>query len=819
MSGGSERSNEPTDRIGPRRGQRFDGGWRFWRGDGAGFERPDVVDDDWRGVDLPHDWSIEDVPPDGAEPADGTVVPVTAELWAPPTVPERVGPFDRRRSEGTNATGWTLGGVGWYRKHFLVGPLAPDAVVEVWFDGVSVECEVWCNGHRLGDHVDGYTPFGFDLTPHLDRSGDNVLAVRVANVGANSRWYTGSGIYRHVWVDVTGPLRFARFGVGVTTPVVGDEAAEVRVAALVDGARPGAMMATRLLGPDGREVARAAVPVAAEVETTLMVERPRRWSPEVPSLHRAVTELVVGSDVVDRMVTSFGVRQVLLDARDGLRINGRSLKLRGGCVHHDNGLLGAAAFDRAEERRVELLKARGYNAVRCAHNPPSPAFLDTCDRLGVLVIDEAFDMWTEPKTPDDYHRWFPTRWRDDLSTMVLRDRNHPSVIMWSIGNEIAEKTTLAGVEIQSNLAAECRRLDPTRPVTAAVDSFAGRPVVGRTGRPDQPATMYLDAVGYNYRWREYELDHETYPDRVMYGSESHPPAMWVNWERVEALPHVIGDFVWSAMDYLGEAGIGGRTLEPADGARGFLVEPGYPWFNAYCGDIDITGRQKAASLARDVLWGVSTLEVTVRRPAPPGFRELTTPWGWPDELASWTWPGAEGRVLTVRVYTCGDRVEVTRGGEVVGRHHGDARPGVLEFPVAYAPGTLVVSASRHGAEIGRRTLETVGPAARLTVRAERPTMGADRGDVGYLDVDVTDEDGRPVPDAVVGVTVDVSGPGQLIALGSANPLVNGGFGGPSTRTFQGSCLAVVRSTGRSGEIRVEASAEGLEGAAAVIVAA
>jgi beta-galactosidase len=689
--------------------------------------------------------------------------------------------------------------------------------VELCFDGVYMGARVWVNGTLVGGHEYGYTPWNVDLTEHLHKDGDNVVAVRVSNIGANSRWYSGSGIYRHVSVDATGATRLARFGVGITTPVVAVGCGEVRASLQIEGSRPDAYVRTRITAPDGREVAHSSTPAAAELVVEVRVGCPELWAPETPSLYQAETELVVAEDVIDHVTTTFGIREVRIDAGTGLVLNGQGYKLRGGCVHHDNGLLGAAVFDRAETRRVELLKARGYNAVRCACNPPSATFLDACDRLGMLVIDEAFDTWYSGKTSGGYHQSFAEYWQEDLDTMVLRDRNHPSVVMWSIGNEMVEKLTPLGVETQAALAEECRRLDPTRPVTAALDGFCGRPVVERSGQPDQPATKYLDVVGYNYRWAEYAREHEMYPGRVMYGSESQPRHLWSIWELVEKHPYVIGDFVWTAIDYLGEPGLGGCTPEPSSGPRGFFQLPDYPWYVSYCGDIDIIGQQKAASYARDVLWGISNLEVAVRQPVPEGMRELTGLWGWPDEVRSWTWPGSEGRELLVRAYTSGDRVTLVLNGKGICDHEmfGSGRWAV-DLPVAYEPGELVAIAWQDGHEIGRRSLLTAGAPSKLLLRPEQPTVNCGRNDIAYVGVEVSDNEGKLVPDATVPVSLTVRGAGELIALGSANPLVNGSFQRSRATTFRGRCLAIIRPAGKPGHVRVDASSPGLYGASTSI---
>jgi len=397
-----------SSRAGNTRSQLFDSGWRFHRGDAPGAEGADFDDNAWRRLDLPHDWSVENLPPTPQSNGQGTV-------WGGIDVPLQVGPFDMYRSEGKRATGWCVGGTGWYRKRFTADEVRAGSQAEIMFEGVYMNSDVWLNGHHMGFHPYGYTSFAFDLTPYLNRQGENVMAVSVRNVGRNSRWYSGSGIYRHVWLNVTGPVLVPLWGVYVTTPEVSAQAASVKVAVKVENREKAARQVTvrvRLLDSKNQVVGshEASKQIGAgsyaEVEQTISVSSPVLWSLDAPHLYRAEVELVSGGKTLDRTTTSFGIRKIEADAEHGLRINGEVVKLRGGCMHHANGLLGSAAIDRAEERRVELMKAHGFNAIRCAHNPPSPRFLDACDRVGIAVIDEAFDQWSVQKNPQDYHLYF-----------------------------------------------------------------------------------------------------------------------------------------------------------------------------------------------------------------------------------------------------------------------------------------------------------------------------------------------------------------------------------------------------------------------------
>ncbi len=845
------------------RAQAFDKGWRFLRGDAMGAEAPGFDDSRWRMLDLPHDWSVEELPDRGGEEnGEGA-------LWGISVTPIRVGPFDTELSEGGRDTGWVVGGTGWYRRHFSAASVPSDGQVEIVFDGVYKNSDVWLNGTLLGNHPYGYTTFSYDLTPHLRRDGENVVAVRVRNEGKNSRWYSGSGIYRHVWLNTTGKLRIPIWGVCVTSPEVSPEQARVDVAVKVENRMETArevIIRTRLLDRDNASVgtheAKQSVAAGeiAEVHQQIDVRNPNLWSQATPHLYRAETELVLGEAVADHAATTFGIRSVEVDAEHGLRINGQSVKLKGGCVHHDNGLLGACAIDRAEERRVELMKANGFNAIRTSHNPPSPAFLGACDRLGILVLDEAFDQWEEEKNPDDYHLDFAQWWQRDMSSMILRDRNHPCVILWSLGNEIPERLKPRGIEIARELSAFAKKLDPTRPITAAINNSRGDSI--------DPAFQYLDVAGYNYLVNSYEEAHGRFPSRVIVGTESFPRLAFQNWEAVEKFPYVIGDFVWTGMDYLGESAIGNAQLDsprqggpppansgavatqqaqaaaasggtppsstppsqaaaavpaPSSAAAFFIngssIRLPFPWFNSYCGDIDLIGETKPQGFYRRVLWGTSKLEMAVQRPVPVGRTEIISAWGWSDELRSWTWPGFEGRTVKVRVASSGDQVRLILNGKEIGSKAISRETELrAEFEVPYSPGEIRAIALEGGREIGQIAYKTAGKPAKLGMRADRSTIRRDPNDLSFVKVEVLDQSGNVVPDAAVSVALSVSGAGRLAAAGTANPKDVASFRSRRPMTYHGKCLAIVQPLGQKGSIVVRAESPGLGSASIQLTA-
>jgi len=788
----------------------FSEGWRFHRGDAPGADALGFDDSAWRTLDVPHDWSIEDLP-SGSDEGGGAI-------WSEGTNPLRIGPFDAYESEGQVATGWMVGGIGWYRKSFERPQLQANGKAELRFEGVYMNCDVWLNGAHLGNHPYGYTPFAFDITPHL-RDGGNTVALRINNTGRNSRWYSGSGILRKVWLSVDGEIRIPRFGVWISTPEVSKEAASVSVEVSAESGAAAAKRAVarvRLIDTAGAVAGESqstiSIPGKAQASATCSIRltSPHLWSPVDAYLYRAEVVLESDGKTVDAASVLIGIRRIEIDAAQGLRVNGEGVKLRGGCVHHDNGVLGSACIPRAEERRVELLKANGFNAIRTSHNPPSRDFLDACDRLGMLVIDEAFDCWESGnKNPQDYHVYFKEWWQRDLESMILRDRNHPCVILWSIGNEINERAEPQGVEIGKSLAAAAHKLDPTRKVTAAICHAWDHP--GQTWADMQPAFTYLDVGGYNYQWEQYEKDHGKYPDRIMAGTESFPIQAFQNWRAVEANSFVIGDFVWTAIDYLGESGIGHASIRNGSGSDTFTGP--YPWFNSYCGDIDLIGNKKPQSYFRDVVWRRSKVEMAVQRPMPTGYSEYISMWGWSDELRSWTWPGFEDKPMRVRVYTRGDQVKLLLNGKEVGSQTLSEKDALKsEFTIPYSPGELKAVAYQGGSEIGTIVFTTAGKPHRLMLTADRKELNASRDDLGYIMAQVADEQGRLVPDTVASVSFSVNGAGEIAAVGNANPKDVASFRAPLRKTFNGICAIVIRPTGKAGTIDIQAVSPGLESA-------
>lgn len=831
----------------------FDSDWRFHLGDVPEAAHPSFNDAGWRPLSLPHDWSIEDRP--GAPQDSADWMPPVA-LWNPgghpkeaktvspelPIVmasvpasvpggpPRKVGPFDVDETAFGWGTGWTVGGIGWYRKTFAIAPLTSGDQVEIRFDGAFLVTEVWLNGVKLGRNVNGYLGFAFDLTPHLKAGGINVLAVRVANEGETARWYSGSGLYRHVWLSRTGSVRVPLYGVAIET--VSADKAEAKVSVSVEVENGGDQTATveyRIDARDrrGKVVATAkgrtslAAAATGRIEANLVIARPALWSPDRPDLHQADIVLMNGVEVSDRITQRFGIRTISVASKTGFQVNGKTWQLKGACLHHDNGLLGSAAIDRAERRKVELMKANGFNAIRCSHNPPSPHFLDACDELGIIVVVEAFDVWEEPKLlKDAYNVYFKDNWRKDLAAMVRRDRNHASIGFWSIGNEIHEAISPRGVEIATAMRAEILKHDGSRFITQALTaSYAGK--------KGEAARAQLDVTSYNYSFNAVEKDHETYPNLTFTTTETHSADAYDIRQHMERNPAYMGEFVWTGMDYIGEVGSGSSRLrsdtKASDEEKKIIFGMDvsmlnfYVWdFPAYqsgSGEIDLIGLKKPPSYYRDVVWGRRKLALFVQRPVPEGFHEEQTAWGWPDVLASWNWPETSPRPLKVHAYSAADEIAILLNGKEVARKSMQPADKLkAQFDVPYATGTLTAVGYSGGAEIAREILETIGQPEKLRLRAERKAIEGSAADLAYVFVEVCDAQGRLVPDAAVPLNFTVDGKARLRAAGSANPYGIESFQDGSTRSFHGTALAIVEPAGRRGEARVSVSSPGLQSA-------
>jgi beta-galactosidase len=739
----------------------------------------------WRDLDLPHDWSIElERHPDNLSGDSGGYFPM---------------------------------GMGWYQKNLSLDESWRDKKVFIEFEGVYMNATVWLNRHCLGRHPYGYTSFHYDLTPYLDWGSENTLKVFVDNSHQlNSRWYSGSGIYRPVWLKVAEPVHVAQWGVFVTTPEVSTAAALVNIKTQVENEIDSDQIVTvrtRVSAPDGTENGGTEIEaiIAAngnqEINSEFPIPYPQLWSPDSPALYQAETAIIVDGTIIDTETTTFGIRKIEFSAEKGFLLNEEPVLLKGGCVHHDNGILGAASYPRAEERKVEIHKTNGYNAIRCAHNPPAPAFLEACDRLGMLVIDEAFDCWQEGKNHGDYHVTFDDWWQRDLDAMLYRDRNHPSIIMWSIGNEVVERDGYGeGYEISRMLAEYVRQVDPTRPVTAAIcDSWRGDP-----WEIMDPSFATLDVGGYNYQWAQNRPDNERLPNRIMMGTESFALEAFENWQAVEEIPALIGDFVWTSLDYLGEAGIGRAHFEDEK----FPFLGGYPWHQANCGDLDLCGFKRPQSYYRDILWDHGdSLYIAVHSPVPEGQTPNVTLWGWPEVWPNWNWPGRAGQNFKVEVYSACDEVELFINGQSLGKKSTTkAEKHRASFEVAYELGALKAVGYLDGKPTAEKELKTVGTPAAIRLTPDRTPILAQPDDLCYVTVEVIDENGNVHPNADDNISFTASGTGEIAAVGSANPVSTEMYRGNQRRVFRGRCLVVLKSNGTAGKMHLSAQADGLDSA-------
>lgn len=800
------------------------------------------------------------------------------------------------------------GGVWEYTTSFAVPEQWRSRRVHLQFEGVYRDATVFVNDDFAAAEPYGYGEFVVDLDPFLRYGVDNVVKVE-CRAGDDARWYSGAGIFRPVHLWVQSPVRLAIDGVWVTTPEIDGDGAVVEVTAEVcnDTAHTvTTLVEVELRDPDGAVVGTSTAPVTVRPRATAMarqrlyVSAPRCWSPDHPHLYSCATTLsrVPGSgaagspdggpidggpidgDPLDADSTWFGIRRLQLDPKRGLRINGEVVKLRGACVHHDNGPIGAATIARAEERRVEGLKAAGFNALRSAHNPMSRAMLDACDRHGVVVMDEAWDVWTEPKRDHDHALRFDARWRADLAAMVRKDRNHPCVVLYSTGNEIPEVGSPLGAARAREIAEHVRSLDPTRYVTNAVqpllairdfiskirdlatggalegggasadaadaagaaevpeqagvntmmaswaqikDRLLGTPLVSETM---EQVCASLDVAGYNYLDVRYQLDGEQCPNRVIVGSETYVTAFARSWPLIEAAPHVIGDFTWTGWDYLGEVGIGRvEHTDASDGAAGGAganagISGAYPWLVAHAGDIDITGERRPASYFREIVLGLRTdpYMAVVRPRSASATVAYSGPWSWSDSLASWTWEGHEGTGLRVEVYAAAEEVEVLCNGRSFGRQPaGPAREFTATFTVPYEPGELTAVAFASGREVGRAALRTAEGSVRLAAHADRSALRADDTDLAHVAVTLVDGRGTVHPGVDREVTVAIDGPAVLQGFASADPKATTSFRSATCPTYEGKALAVIRPSG-VGAITVRFSAADLDPVTCVLEA-
>lgn len=750
------------------------------------------------------------------------------------TVPHDATISRDRDPNGNGAVAFFPAGVYQYRKTLGVPAALTGKRIILEFEGVYRDAMVYINGALAGQRPYGYSAFTVGADQFLRPGQENLIEVEARN-GEDSRWYTGAGIYRNVWILTSEDVNIAPDGLRVATPDIDDAGAIAEVTLTVENSRSRPVtvnLEVIVTAPDGMQAAAGTtvVTIAAHSNAVsrqrLYVPAPQLWSAETPALHSVSARVLDDSQPLDVSEATFGIRKIQVDPVNGLRVNGATVKLRGACVHHDNGILGVATFPAAEERRVRLLKEAGFNAIRSAHNPLSVAMLEACDRLGMYVIDEAFDVWHSPKSPQDYSLRFNDWWQRDLASMIAKDFNHPSVISYSIGNEIPETGSPEGGITGRGLAEWVRELDGTRLVTNAINGLFAvlddvkKLAVGSQDSDeigintlmagigdfmntigtsqlvtDKTAESFgvLDIAGMNYLDARYLVDKELFPNRVIIGTETFPTRIDHNWRLVHENSHVIGDFTWTGFDYLGEVGVG-RPQYLKEGELPSMAGP-YPWIAAWCGDLDLIGHRRPASYYRQIVFELRAEPyIAVRHPVDEAVSLYAGPWTWSDAIASWTWSGREGHPLVVEVYSNADEVELALNGRTLGTAPaGPNNRYRAEFTVPYQPGNLTATAIRGGerAETFILCTATGAPMVGAVVSGTDSILR-------FVEIALTDSVGNLFTGTDRPVTVTVSGEGVLAALGSGNPAPREKYSARTHTTFNGRALAVVRLTGTNG---------------------
>jgi beta-galactosidase len=779
----------------PRTRMDFDKGWRFHLGDAAGAEKPDRSDINWRTLDLPHDWSIE-----GKFSKDN---PATPDGGALP------------------------GGIGWYRKAFTIPVSSKDKKVYIDFDGVYQKSTVWINGHQLGFRPNGYISFEYDLTHYLKFGGQNIIAVKVDNsVQPNSRWYSGSGIYRNVWLVTTNRVAIDHWGTFVTTPEVNDQSAVIHVQTHIKNATETpakVVLASTIYNPAGKAIitlnsAEADVTKSNYIAQEIKISNPVLWSIEHPSLYQVVTRVMVGKVVVDKYTTSFGIRYFNFDADKGFSLNGKQVKILGVCQHHDLGSLGTAINYRALERQLQMLKDMGCNGIRTSHNPPAPELLDLCDKMGFVVMDEAFDCWEWGKVKYDYHLFFKEWHKRDLEDQVLRDRNHPCVVMWSIGNEIPQQGDTSALRIAPELSSIIHNLDKTRPLTSAND------------RPDTSNKIIksgaIDLLGYNYHEFDYAKFHTRYPGRKFIASETtsgletrgfyqmpsdsimrwpmsrdykthakmnddHTVSAYDNvsppwgstheetWRVMKKYDFLSGMFIWTGWDYLGEP-----------------TPYGWPSRSSYFGIIDLAGFPKDVYYMYQSEWTNKTV------------LHLLPHWNW-----------EAGKTVDVwAYYNHADEIELFLNGKSLGTKKKEGDDLHVMWRVKYEPGTLKAVSRKDGKVVLSREIHTAGKPAKIQLIADRKLIKADGKDLSFITVKILDKDGNVVPNADNLVNFKINGNAFIVGVDNGSETDLGSFKANYRKAFNGLALAIVQSKEKAGSITLAATSQGLQGATVVLQA-
>lgn len=747
-----------------------------------------------------------------------------------------------------------------YTKTFSMNADDKDKNVYLEFEGVYQNAFVYVNNSFAGKCPYGYSNFYVDITKYLNYNEPNALKVVVKNGVPSGRWYTGGGIYRDVNLMIAGRLHLVPDSVQLAAIEVEDDQAIIRAKSTIAYTGIGIReitLCTELMDAEGNVVAADEMSVTVEehseqeYQQKMYVPNPNRWDAENPYLYTYRTYIKENDSVIDEETRTFGIRKLQLDTKHGLRVNGKVVKLRGGCIHHDNGIIGTAEFTHSAEARVKKLKETGFNAIRSAHYPMSRKLLEACDKYGMYVMDEYSDVWVSTKVEFDYSTQMTEWWEHDIENLVKKDYNHPCVIMYSIGNEIPEAGNKFDVQWGKKLADKLRSLDDTRYTTNSLNLLlaimndlpklmaqnAAAQAAANTEK-DQPqeinsmmnnlgammaqfmasdfaaekvkeACAQVDITGYNYAAARYEIDGKLFPNRILVGSETNPPDLDKNWELVEKLPYVIGDFDWTAWDYIGETGIGKINYTDQQ-SMGFYAL--YPCKIAYCGDINILGNRRPISYWRELIWGLRKAPyIAVQLPQHYGEPQSTTQWSMSDAVRSWNWNGYEGKPVKVEVYAAADEVELLINGQSVERKKvGETKKYITIFDTTYHAGKVEVIAYSDGKECGRDEILTASDEVVIAAKADRTQIPADGSDIAYIDICMQDASGILNPNADKAVSISLDGPGEIMGYGSADPESEENYYDTVAKAYEGKLRAAVRGTGETGKIVVTLSADGLE---------
>ena len=820
---------------------KWNDGWKFWK-DKDSFALVWNVPDLAQEVTLPHDAMIGNA----ADPD----------------------------SKNGGNTGFRNGDVYTYVKTLFAPEAYREQTVMLKFEGIYMNSFVYVNGQLAAKRPYGYAAFYVPLNDFLRYGQENEIRVQVrAGAMTNSRWYSGAGIYRDACLLEGGQTYLVPDGVQIKTESADADYAVLGIRAEIKNRESTPQefyVDTAVKDPDGKTVGRERTAVtlfegeARTISQRIAVERPGLWSAQTPVLYGYEVTLVPKAETdsktggadscfkesgpagLDAVSGTFGIRVLSLDAKRGLRVNGETVKLRGACIHHDSGLLGAATYEDAQYRQVRLLKEAGFNAIRMSHHPMAPAMLRACDEIGMYVMDETFDMWNRLKSDYDYGLFFGEWWEQDTEAMVRKDFNHPCVVMYSVGNEIPEIGTEHGSKTCHEICEKIRSLDDTRYLTAAINGvFAAGDAIDRivadlnTGTGSQAegnvnefitamdqhmdeivthpmvserlekACEPLDIAGYNYMTARYEPDRETYPNRVIVGSETYPPEIARNWDLVERLPGVIGDFTWTGWDYIGEAGVGICAYRPGEGGFG----AGFPAQLAYCGDIDLTGYRRPASYFREAVFGLTKKPyIAVQDPAHYGEPVIKTTWVISDASANWTYKGMEGKPVIAEVYAAGDEAELLLNGVSLGKKPAGKKTGFRTlFELTYEPGVLTAVSYENGAEAGRTELATAG-ADRQLILTQEPYRGSSnrKQELVYIQVEMRDKNGNPAADDGQKLVLSAEGDAEILGFGSGNPKPKYNFNEGVTNLFKGRALIILKKPEHSVTLTVQAE-DGTEG--------